>query len=91
MQYTEENNIPGILLVIDFEKAFDSVSWNFIDKTLDLFNFGGSYRKWIYVFCKNSISAVSQAGFLSPFFSLCRGCRQGDPISSYVILLCAEI
>ena len=91
MQYTEENNIPGILLMIDFEKAFDSVSWNFIDKTLDLFNFGGSFRKWISVFRKNSISAVSQAGFLSPFFSLSRGCRQGDPISSYIFLLCAEI
>ena len=52
MQYTEENNIPGILLMIDFEEAFDSVSWNFIDKTLDLFNFGGSFRKWISVFRK---------------------------------------
>lgn len=34
MQYTENNDIPGLLLMIDFEKAFDSVSWKFIDKTL---------------------------------------------------------
>ena len=33
MQSTEEH-IPGLLL-IDFEEAFDSVSWKFIDKVLD--------------------------------------------------------
>jgi hypothetical protein len=30
LQYTEENEIPGLLLLIDFEKAFDSVSWEFL-------------------------------------------------------------
>ena len=30
----KENNIPGMLLLIDFEKAFDSVSWSFMYKTL---------------------------------------------------------
>ena len=34
MQYTEEQHIPGLLLLIDFEKAFDSLSWRFIDKVL---------------------------------------------------------
>ena len=91
MQYTEENNLPGTLLMIDFEKAFDSVSWNFIDKTLEYFKFGPSFRRWISVFQNKSISAVSQAGFLSNFFQLGRSCRQGDPISSYIFLLCAEI
>lgn len=45
MQYTENNDIPGLLSMIDFEKAFDSVSWKFIDKTLQFFNFGPSLRK----------------------------------------------
>ena len=46
MQFADENDIPGVLLMIDFEKAFDSVSWDFIDKTLQLFNFGESFRKF---------------------------------------------
>lgn len=33
MQYTEDEEIPGLLLLIDFEKAFDTLSWNFIQQT----------------------------------------------------------
>ena len=44
LQFTEENYIPGLLLLIDFEKAFDSVSWSFINKVLKFFNFGPSYK-----------------------------------------------
>ena len=32
MQYTEDHEIPGLLLLIDFEKAFDSISWDFFAK-----------------------------------------------------------
>ena len=32
-----KKNIPGLLLSIDFEKAFDTVSWTFISKVLDYF------------------------------------------------------
>ena len=40
IQYAEENNLPGLLLFIDFEKAFDSLSWNLLHKVLNYCNFG---------------------------------------------------
>lgn len=32
IDYTELNNIPGLVMLINFEKAFDSISWSFIVK-----------------------------------------------------------
>ena len=36
----EKKNLPGMLLFIDFEKAFDSLEWNYLFKVLDVMNFG---------------------------------------------------
>ena len=91
LNYTEKSNIPGLLLFIDFEKAFDSVSWAFIDNVLNYFNFGSSLRKWIEVLYNNIKSRINIGGHLSEYFYPGRGCRQGDPVSSYLFILCAEI
>ena len=39
LSHTEKNNVPALLLLIDFEKAFDSVAWSFIHKVLFFFKF----------------------------------------------------
>jgi hypothetical protein len=89
--YTEKEQIPGLLLMIDFEKAFDSVSWSFIQKALDRFNFGPDIKRWIRTFYAKATSCVSVNGQYSKWFNIRRGVRQGDPCSPYIYLICAEI
>ena len=45
--YTNFYKKPGLLLAVDFEKAFDSVAWSFIKKSLDRFNFGPDIKRWV--------------------------------------------
>ena len=85
LQHTEQNDTPGLLLLINFEKALDSLSWSFIQKALKFLNFGYSIRRWIKVFYNGISSAVIQNGNLSSFFSISHGCQQGDPLSPYII------
>ena len=91
INHTESNKIPGLLLFLDFEKAFDTVEWPFIWKTLDSFNFGRSITNWIMLCYQNIESCVLNNGWASNFFALERGVRQGCPLSPYIFLLCVEI
>ena len=88
---SKKQNIPGMLLSIDFEKAFDIVSWSFFSDVLDYFNFGNSIKTWIGLFQKGSETCILQNSFISEAFNLRPGCRHRDPISPYLFILCAEI
>ena len=68
MKFTDEKNILGLLLLIDFKKLL-TLSWNFLNKALVHLNFGDSIRKWVKVCYKNISSAVSVSGHLSAFLT----------------------
>ena len=91
ISYTSMRKIPGILLAIDFEKAFDTVKWSFIEKTLHAFNFGENFQKWIKVLHTNIVTTVINNGNTSPYFQPKRGIRQGCPLSAFLFILVAEL
>ena len=90
LQFTLDQNSSGIAVFLDFEKAFDSLEWDFLHKPL-AFNFGEKFRTWIKVMYKNISSCVIDNGFSSPFFTLHRGVRQGCPLSGLLFIIAVEL
>ena len=64
MSYTESNKISGIFLFVDFEKAFDSLEWDFLYRALKAFNFGPGIRKWITILYNGVESGVMDGGYI---------------------------
>ena len=52
MEFTDSENVPGLMIFIDFQKAFDSAEWDFILGCLEAFNFGPDFIQWIKTFYK---------------------------------------
>ena len=91
MLLTEKEQIPGFVLLIDFEKAFDSIEWPFLFNCLQKFNFGENFISWIKILYQNIKSCVGNNGYYSEAFDISRSVRQGCPISALLFILVAEI
>jgi hypothetical protein len=65
---------------IDYEKAYDRVSWHFIEEILSTRGFGSKWIGWIMKMVKGgSISVrINEENF--SYFRPGKGLRQGDPL-----------
>jgi archaellin len=90
IEFTSLKNMPGIIAFLDFEKAFDSISWNFLLKCLQTYNFGERFIKWVKIMYTDIESCVTNNGYSSSFFNLSRGIRQGCPLSALLFILVVE-
>ena len=83
--------IKGIIMPIDFEKAFDSLNWDFLIYTLKSMGFGEIFQTYIKLLYTNISSTVINNGHCTKFFSIERGIRQGCLASANLFILCAEL
>ena len=90
IEYTDKTKEPGYLLALDFQKAFDSVSWSSIPEALKLYGFG-HYIRWVQIIYRDSETCISNNGYNSKWFNPKRGTRQGCCLSPFLFVLVLEL
>lgn len=81
----------GILLAVDYAKAFDTIQWSIIDKALELFGFGETIASAVRTLFTDIKTCVYNSGFSSGFFSPSRGIRQGCCCSPSLFVIAVEL
>ena len=82
---------PAIILLIDFSKAFDSISHEYIYESLKFFNFGDHFIKIVKTMLTGRTCTVMIDGYETLPFNIERGVPQGDTASPYLFILVLEI
>nr|GEZ29876.1 putative RNA-directed DNA polymerase, eukaryota, reverse transcriptase zinc-binding domain protein [Tanacetum cinerariifolium] len=76
-----------MIFKVDFEKAYDSVRWDYMDDVLNKFGFGPKWRNWIHNCLNSSKGSILVNGSPTGEFQFWKGLKQGDPLSSFLFLL----
>ena len=91
LEYAENKNISGYILAIDYQKCFDSVSHEYTILSLKKFGFKPNFISLIKLLISNSECCVNNGGWLTDFYYLRQGLKQGCPLAPLTFLIVSEI
>nr|GEW45480.1 putative RNA-directed DNA polymerase, eukaryota, reverse transcriptase zinc-binding domain protein [Tanacetum cinerariifolium] len=90
MEWCKQHKKKMMIFKVDFEKAFDSVNWKYLDYGLSQFRFGEKCRSWIRECLRSARTSILVNGSPTSEFSIKMGLRQGDPLSQFLFILIME-
>ena len=83
--------VKGYLVIIDIEKALDSLDHTFLIIALEKLGFGKTFIDWIKILLNDQALCVINGEITTKYFKLEKGAQHGDPVSGYLFILCLEI
>ncbi|GKF64642.1 RNA-directed DNA polymerase, eukaryota [Tanacetum coccineum] len=83
IQWCKSKKKQTMIFKIDFEKAYVSVRWDYLDDVLEKFGFGSKWRGWIHNCLHSSKGSILVNGSPTDEFHFRRGLKQSDPLSPF--------
>ncbi|XP_071715303.1 uncharacterized protein [Rutidosis leptorrhynchoides] len=81
IDYYKKRHKSLMIFKIDFEKAFDSVNWRYLDHIIDSLGFGRKCKSWIHGCLSSARTSILVNGSPTSKFDIKCGLRQGEPLS----------
>lgn len=87
---TKRRKQLGIVLKLDFEKAYDKVKWSFLFECISARGFYPQWCKWIEQVVSGGTVSVKLNDLIGPYIKSFKGVRQGDPLSPILFNFMAD-
>ena len=85
-----KNKEDLVVLLLDFEKAYDRVDWDFMEGSFLRLGFPAQWINVVASLYREAFSSVLVAGGQTRKFSISRSVRQGCPLAPFLFLLVME-
>ena len=83
--------LDGVILKIDFEKAYGKVNWEFLQQVMRMKGFDPIWCQWINQFVSRGSVGVKVNDDIGHYFQTRKGLRQGDPLSPILFNIIADM
>ncbi|CAI5482618.1 unnamed protein product [Closterium sp. Yama58-4] len=90
IEAARNENSAGYLLLIDFEKAYDSVRRGFMVETVAKLGFPPRFVRWIEALHSNVHTRLCVNGWVGEQITMRKGVQQGCPLAPYLFLCAVE-